>query len=320
MRTMLKTFCGALLLATAAVAQAQDKFPTKQVTIVVPYATGGVTDLYGRAIGAKLSEMWGQPVVVDNRAGGGTLIGTQMASRAAPDGYTILLTSYAYTSNPILRKNMPYAPESLKPLLMLGKSANLLVLGSGSKLMNVKDVVAHAKASPGNFKVASSGMASSPHIAAELFGKAIGAEITHLAYKGTGPAMTDVLGGSVDGIFDGPSAMPQVRAGRLRAIAIAAEERHPAALEVPTFREHGIDLVFGSWFGFFLPAGVPPALEARLNADIRKALEDPTVRAQIDKTGIRLSLGTPQQFGDFLKAEHDRLKALVDSGAKIQIE
>ena len=307
-------------IALTSVAASAQTFPDRTVTIIVPYATGGVTDAYGRAIAGRLSEMWGQPVIVDNKAGGGTVIGTQLASRAAPDGYTLLLTSYGFTSNPILRKSMPYSSDAFEPLLLLGKSANMLVLGPQSKLNTLDDVIRHAKSAPGALKVASSGNASSPHIAAELWAKEVGVEITHLPYRGTGPAMIDVMGGVVDGIFDGPSAMPQVREGRLKAIAIAADKRHPAAAEVPTFRELGVDLAFGSWFGFFVPAGMPPALRDKINADIRKALEDPKARAQIDRTGLILNPGTPKEFGEFLKVESDRLKALVDGGAKIAIE
>jgi tripartite-type tricarboxylate transporter receptor subunit TctC len=318
-RTWTRWLCGLAALAVTATAAAE-KFPTRSVTFVVPYAPGGVTDVYGRAIAARLTEMWGQPVIVDNRAGGGTIIGTQLASRAEPDGHTVLLTSYAFTSNPILRPKLPYAPDALKPVLLLGKSANLLVLGPNSPMSTLDDVLLHARSSRGAFKVASSGNASSPHIAAELFAKQTGVEITHLPYKGTSPAMNDVMGGAVDGIFDGPSAMPQVRAGRLKAIAIASETRHPAAAEVPTFRELGVDLVFGSWFGFLVPSGVPEAIRMQLNTDIRKALEDPNARAQIDRTGLQLSLGPPSQFEAFLRAESDRLKALVDGGAKIAVE
>ena len=309
-----------LCVMGAASVSAQDGFPSKPITVIVPYSAGGVTDLYIRAMTPKMSEILGQPVVVDNRGGGGTIIGTQLASRAAPDGYTILLTSYAYTSNPILRKSMPYEPSSLTPLMLLGNSNNMLLMTSKSKSTTVQEVVAYAKSAPGQLKVASSGNASSPHIAAELFAKTIGAEITHLPYKGTGPAMTDVISGQVDGIFDGVSSMPHVEAGRLRPIAIAAEERHPMAPNVPTFREKGVDLVFGSWFGFLLPAGVPAPIQAKLSDAMRKTLEDPEIREKIVKTGIRLKAGTPQEFAQFLKVESDRLQGLIDSGAKIEVE
>lgn len=319
-RTTIKKLLAVGLGLLAAGALAQEKFPTKPITLIVPYAAGGVTDLFARAIGVKLAETLGQPVLVDNRGGGGTIIGTQLVSRAAPDGYTLLLTSYAYTSNPILRKNMPYEQGSLAPLMLLGTTHNMLLLGAKSKPATVQDVVAYAKSGPGRLTLASSGNASSPHIAAELFAKAVGVRITHLPYKGTGPAMNDVIGGQVDGIFDGVSAMPQVQAGRLRPIAIAAPERHPLAPEVPTFREQGVDLVFGSWFGFFLPVGVPAPIQARVLEGLRKTLEDPTVREQLTKTGLRLNPGTPLQFTEYLRTESRHLQTLVESGTQIEVE
>jgi tripartite-type tricarboxylate transporter receptor subunit TctC len=314
-----KFICGALF-AAASVSTVAAGFPDRQVTIVVPYAPGGVTDFYARALAAKLTQTWNQPVIVDNKAGGGTVIGTQYASRAAADGYTLLLTSYAFTSNPVLRDTLPYKPASLTPLMLLGNSRNMLVLTGNSSMKTLEDVIARAKSSPGALKLASSGNASSPHIAAELFAEAIGADITHLPYRGTGPAMNDVIGGQVDGIFDGPSAMPNVRAGKLRAIAITSETRHPAAPEVPTFRELGLDLVFGSWFGFFVPEGTPAAVQEQLNADIRAALKDPEVQAQFSKTGLQVSPGSPKEFADFLEVESNRLKKLVAAGAKITVE
>ncbi len=295
-------------------------FPQRQVTIVVPYSPGGVTDRYARIVAAKLTETWGQTVIVDNKAGGGTIIGTQFASAAPPDGHTILLTSYGFTSNPVLRKSLPYDPASLAPLMLLGSSSNLLVLTGTSPMKTLADVVRHARSAPGALKLASSGNASSPHIAAELFAKAVDAEITHLPYKGTGPAMNDVIGGQVDGIFDGPSAMPNVQAGKLRAIAITAEERHPAAPDVPTFRELGIDLVFGSWFGFLVPTGTPPDVRKTIHRALSDAVADPAVRAQIDKTGIRVKAGSPEAFGEFLAQESKRLEQLIASGAKIIVQ
>ena len=320
-RSVLKMLAGACLSALVVTGvTAQERFPSKAITVIVPYSAGGVTDLYAREIATKLSEILGQQVLVDNRAGGGTIIGTQMASRAAPDGHTLLLTSYAYTSNPILRTSMPYDSKALTPLMLVGSSHSMLLMSAKSKPTSVAEVVAYAKLAPGQFKLASSGNASSPHIAAELFAKNVGAEITHLAYKGTAPAMTDVIGGQVDGIFDGVSSMSHVQAGRLRPIAIAAEERHPLAPDVPTFREKGVDLVFGSWFGYFLPAGVPAPIQARLSEALRKATQDPAVREKILKTGLRMNAGTPQQFAEFLDAESRRLKALVDGGAKISLD
>jgi len=308
------------VFALSASCAAELRYPTEQVVIVVPYPPGGVTDLYGRAIAQDLSQRWSVPVVVRNEGGGGTMIGTQMAARAKPDGHTILLTSYAYTSNPIVRKDMSYAPDALVPVMLLGTSTCMLVVPAQSNLRTMDDVLAKAKESPGNLRLASSGMASSPHIAAELWAQAVGVQITHVPYRGTGPAMTDVFSGHVDGIFDGPASMPNVKAGRLRAIAIGSAQPHPAAPGVPTFRSLGVDLVFGSWFGFFVPKGTPDAVINQLNADLHSAVADPKTRAVIDSTSLLVQDGTPQQFADFLNNESARMKKLVESGVKLTLE
>lgn len=311
--------CAALATAAAlsVPVAAAEKYPKQAVTIVVPYAPGGVTDLYGRAIADYLGRLWKVPVIVKNEGGGGTVIGTQTVARAEPDGQTVLLTSYAYTSNPILRDDVGYAKDAFVPVMLLGNSRSMLVVSGRGDLHTLDDVVAKAKKSPGNLRLASSGMASSPHISAELWARAMGVEITHVPYRGTAPAMNDVLAGEVDGIFDGPSSMPNVKAGRLRAIAIANDKRHPGAPEVPTFRELGVDLVFGSWFGFLVPKGTPKDVVDKLNADLRKAVADPATRAAIDKTSLLVAAGTPEEFEKFLSEESQRLNKLVKSGADL---
>lgn len=296
-------------------------FPERPVTIVIPYSAGGVTDVFGRAIAMKLSRLWNQNVVIDNRAGGGTIIGTQHVSRALPDGYTLLLTSYGFTSNPILRKNLPYDPKSLTPLLLIGTSSNTLVINANLPYRDLADVLKMAREKPGALTLASSGNGSSPHIAAELFAKAAGVQITHIPYKGTAPAMNDILGGQVNGIFDGTSALGQVSTGKLRAIATAAAARHPSSPDVPTFRELGIDLVFGGWFGFFVPSATPQSLQDAIFKDIERAIADPEVNAVIFKTGLVLETQTQEQFKTFLQTESERLKSLTESaGASITVE
>ena len=297
------------------------RYPERQVTIVVPYPPGGVTDVYGRALAQRLSQIWGQPVVVDNKPGGGTVIGTQLVSRASADGYTLLLTSYGYTSNPVLKKSLPYDTKALTPLYLLGTSANMLVINPNLPVKTLNDIVALGKSKPGALTFGSSGNASSPHIAAELFAMETGVKMTHIPYKGTGPAMNDLLGGQIMGIFDGPSAMPRVRAGQLTAIAIATAQRHPAAMEVPTFRELGIDLVFGSWFGFFVPTGTFGDIQNTIIAGIELALKDPTVISAIEKTGLTYANLKQQDYQKFLDAEEVRLRRLIKTeGAGIQLE
>ena len=317
-RALLSPLLGVLLLSTCAQATT---YPDRPVTIVIPYSAGGVTDVFGRAIAMNLSRLWNQNVIIDNRAGGGTIIGTQYVSRTLPDGYTLLLTSYGFTSNPILRKNLPYDPKSLSPLLLIGTSSNTLVMNANLPYRDLAAVLQMAREKPGALTLASSGNGSSPHVAAELFAKAAGIQITHVPYKGTSPAMNDILGGQVHGIFDGTSALGQVSTGKLRAIATAAAVRHTSSPDVPTFRELGIDLVFGGWFGFFVPSAMPQSLQDTIFKDIERVIADPEVKAVILKTGLVLEIQTQEQFKTFLQTESERLRSLTESaGARITIE
>lgn len=311
---------GAVLGLACAVSAHAENYPDRPITLIVPYAHGGVTDLYARSIGDYLGRHWNTQVIVDNKGGAGTMIGTQHVSRAKPDGYTILLTSYAFTSNPVLRKDLNYDPAAFEPIMLLGNSRSMLVVNSESDLKTLDDVIAKGKKSPGNLSFASSGNASSPHIAAELWAKEVGVTITHVPYKGTAPAMNDLYGGLVDGIFDGPSSINSVRAGRLRALGIAHDTRHPAAPEVPTFKEQGIDLVFGSWFGFLAPKGTPEPVLKKLNEGLNQAIKDPQVRSVLDKAGLFVSGGAPKEFGDFLAYESKRLQGLVDAGVQLVVQ
>ncbi len=315
-----KALLALAVVALLASAQASEPFPKRTVTLVVPYAAGGVTDLFARTVGARLARIWSQPVVVDNRAGGGTLIGTQSVARAAGDGHTLLLTSYAFTSNPVLRQNLPYAPSAFRPVGLLGSSHNVLLLNNRWRGKSLAELLALARAQPGSLKLASSGLASSPHIGAELFVRQVGIDYTHVPYKGQSPAMSDLMAGVVDGMFDGMSSYAQVHAGQVVALAIAAPQRHPGAPEIPTFKELGVDFVAGTWFGLLAPATTPDAVVAQINADLRSALADPEVKAQIARTGLLVSAASPEAFGQFLNQETARLQQLVRQGFKIDLQ
>ena len=320
-RTCLGWACGAAVAPwTVGRAAAQGAFPSRTVTIVVPYATGGPTDMHARALAPRLAEAWGQPVIVENRGGAGTMIGTQAVAKAAPDGHTLLYTSYAFTSNPVLRRQLPYDPASLAPLLHTGTGTLMLLMSGLSSLRTLRDVIEHARSAPGALKLASSGNASSPHIAAALFARAIGAEITHVPYRGAGPSVADVMAGVGDGTFDGSSNLPNMQAGRLRPVGTAGDSRHPLVPDVPTFREQGVDLVFGNWYGFFAPGAPPEPVQRRIEADLRAALADPKAREPIVRSGLRLAEGSRTDFAAFLKREAARLQALVDSGATIPVD
>ncbi|WP_315125154.1 tripartite tricarboxylate transporter substrate binding protein [Comamonas antarctica] len=311
----------AAALAVAAPLQAQEIFPKRPVTIVVPFSAGGVTDLFARVTGLKLGALWGQPVIVENRVGAGTIIGTQYVSRAPADGYTLLFTSYAFTSNPELRKNLPYAPSAFRPVALLGSTHNILLVNNKLKGKSLNELIALARSrsAQGGLTLGSSGPGSSPHIGAELFAQKAGIPFTHVPYKGQGPAMVDLTAGVFDGMFDGMSSYPQVQRGAVTAVAIAAPQRHPDAPEMPTFKELGMDFVAGSWFGLLAPAGVPDDIVAKINADLREVLKDPELKAQIAKTGMQVSTSTPEAFGKFLAQETEKLRNLIKQGARIDI-
>ncbi|UUZ62652.1 tripartite tricarboxylate transporter substrate binding protein [Polaromonas sp. P1-6] len=317
--TIAKTLCVAAAALATTCLHAQETFPKRSVTIVVPYSAGGATDHLARVVGLKLSKIWGQPVVVENRAGGGTIIGTQLVSKAQPDGYTLLFTSYGYTANPVLRKNLPYTSAAFRPVALLGSGHNVLLVTNRLKDKPLKELIADAKARPGSLKMASSGLGSSPHIGAELFARLTGIDYTHIPYKGQGPAMTDLTAGVVDAMFDGMSSYAQVKAGYVGAVAIAARQRHPAAPEIPTFKELGVDFVAGTWFGMLAPAGTADSVVAKINADMRQALQDEELKAQIAKTGLSVLTSSPEAFGQFLSQESAKLQNLVDQGAKIDL-
>ena len=318
-KTVMTVLLG-LLVPVSVFAQTTD-YPSKPIRLVAPFAVGGSIDILARTVADTLSKATNQPVIVENRAGASGNIGMEIVAKANPDGYTLLLTGYGFTSNPILRKSLPYDPASLTPLLLIGTSSNMLVINAKLPYQDLTDVLKMAREKPGALILASSGNGSSPHVAAELFATAAGVQITHIPYKGTSPAMNDLLGGQVHGIFDGTSAMGNVSTGKLRAIAIASSSRHPHSPDVPTFRELGVDLVFGGWFGFFVPSGVPQALQNTIFKEIEAAIADPEVHAIIAKTGLVIQNMTQEQFKLFLNKESVRLRQLTEStNATINVE
>lgn len=290
--------CGLTPLASG------QSYPSKPVSIIVPYAPGGITDVAGRQVAAALTERWKQSVIVENRPGGGTIIGTTAAAKAAPDGYTMLLTSFGFTTNQILIPDLPYEPASLAPVTLVGTAPNILYVHPSVPVRTPKEVIEYAKSKPKEMLFASSGNASSPHIAAELFASVAGIEMTHVPYKGTGPAMLDLLGGRVHGIFDTMQSMTYAKAGKLRAIAVANTRRLSQAPDLPTFAEHAMPtVVSASWFGFFLPRKTPSQVQSKVYEDIRKVLESPDMREKIVRVGLEPALVTRDEFVAFLDSE-----------------
>ena len=312
-----------LLQATSAViampslAWAQDKYPSKPITLICPYAAGGNADQRSRQIGRFISTALGQPVIVDNKPGAGGNIGTEAIARAKPDGYTIGMGNFAPLAvNPTMFKKMNFDPaKDLVPVCLIEKGPLVLMVPANSPFKSVKDIMAAAKASPGKLSFASGGLGGSHHLSGEMFKSLAGLSITHIPYKGGAPATTDLMGGQVDMMFEQMySAAPSIRAGKLRALAITSRTRSPLFPDLPTMAESGVPgFDVQNWQGLVAPAGTPAALIKLLNETTSKALADPTIREQMLGQGNELGGGTPEQFASFIKSEADRWGKLVKS-------
>jgi tripartite-type tricarboxylate transporter receptor subunit TctC len=321
--TLLGVALATLSTVSPATADAQD-FPSKPVRIIVPYAPGGGTDAVARIVGERLSTQLGQPVVIDNRAGAGGVVGTELAARAAPDGYTLVLGSTAtHAVNPSLYAKAGYDPiADFVAVTPLATTPALLVVNAGLPVATVQELLAYVGSKAANAKptFASAGAGSIQHMAGELFKTMTKADILHVPYKGAGPAMTDLLAGHVSMAFDTmPSALPQVRAGRIRALGISSATRHKALPDVPAIAESvpGFELV--TWYGLFAPRGTPAAVVERLNAEARKALESAEVQEKFRTAGLDTSWSTPADFARRLEADVPKMRRLIEqSGAKAE--
>ena len=308
-----------LLGGTSALAQA---YPTKPVTIIVPFAAGGTTDILARIIGQALTAELGQSVVVDNRAGAGGNIGGQAAAKAAPDGHTLFMgTVGTHAINASLYKKMPFDPvKDFAPLTRVANVPNLLVANPAQPYKSVKDLIAYAKANPGKVNFGSSGNGSSIHLSGELFKSLAKVDMQHVPYKGSAPAVTDLLGNQIDIMFDNmPSAIQHVRSGSLVPLAVTTAKRSPELPNVPTIAEAGVPgYEATSWFGMFAPAGTPAPVLAKLNAAIVKVLAQPDVKKKINEQGAEVYSETPEQFAAFIQAESVKWgKVVKESGASL---
>ena len=308
-----------LLTHTAAMAQA---YPSKPVTIVVPFAAGGTTDILARIIGQALTAELGQSVVVDNRAGAGGNIGGQAAAKAAPDGHTLFMgTVGTHAINASLYKKMPFDPvKDFAPLTRVANVPNLLVANPAQPYKSVKDLIAYAKANPGKVNFGSSGNGSSIHLSGELFKSLAKVDMQHVPYKGSAPAVTDLLGSQIGIMFDNmPSAIQHVRSGKLVPLAVTTAKRSPELPNVPTIAEAGVPgYEATSWFGMFAPAGTPAPVLAKLNAAIVKLLAQPDVKKKINEQGAEVYSETPEQFAAFIQAESVKWgKVVKESGASL---
>ncbi|MEZ2297882.1 tripartite tricarboxylate transporter substrate binding protein [Variovorax sp. RCC_210] len=289
-------------------------FPDKPLHIVVPFAPGGGTDAITRSLGVGMSQALGQPVIVDNKPGAGTIIGSEFVAKSAPDGYTLVMATFAHAVNPGLQPKMPYdTDKAFAPVALIGVSPNVLVVRAESPYKTVAELVAAAKATPGKLTFASQGNGTSAHLAGELFKNLAKVELTHIPYRGAGPAMTDLLGGQVDMMFATASAVrPFVDSGKMRALGVTTARRSPAYASVPTLAEAGVPgYAAESWYGLYVAAKTPKDVIDRLNAAVKKAVKAPAFAKQTDAEGLAVDVGAPEQLDTYVRAEEVRWRKVV---------
>ncbi len=316
---MVATMAAALAAPDGVLAQA---YPSKPIRLIVPYAAGGATDIIARAAAAEISKSIGQPVTVDNRPGAGGNIGSEMAARAAPDGYTMLMSpSSLHGITPFLYSKLNYDPnKDLAPIIVLGSFANVLVVNPEVKANSVSELVALIRAQPGKLSYASSGSGSTIHMSGEMFKHMLNLDLTHVPYKGSAPAVTDLIGGQVQLMFDNiPSAIGHIRAGRLRALATTGPKRAASLPDLPTMIESGFPGYESvAWFGLAMPAGTPREIIDRMNAEGQKATRAPDFIKRMSDLGYEIVGGTPEQMAAMIQGEVRRWGPVVKaSGAKV---
>ena len=327
-RRLLITACAAAGIALAGMpAAAQTTWPSKPVKIIVPFAPGGTTDILARAVAPELSKAFGQPFVVENRAGAGGNVGADAVAKAPADGYTLLMgTVGTHAINKALYAKMPYdSQKDFAPVTLVAGVPNVMVMNTEKaaalRINSVDDFIKYARANPGKLSMASSGNGTSIHLAGELFKSMTGTFMTHIPYRGSGPALLDLIGGNVDVMFDNlPSAMPQIKAGKLKAFAVTSAQRSAALPELPTLEEAGKLKGFdaSSWFGLLAPAGTPPEIVSRIQQELAKSLGTAAIKEKMLAQGAIPSGNTPAQFSDFINAEHKKWAQVVKvSGAKV---
>jgi tripartite-type tricarboxylate transporter receptor subunit TctC len=312
----------ALALAVAAGGAAAQPYPAKPVRIVNPFAPGGATDQIARLTARKLTESWGQSVVVENRPGASGAIGLEAVAKSPPDGYTLAIaTQTTHAANPALYSKLPYDPvRDFAPLTLAGSTPLALMVQPALPATDVKSLVAYLKANPGKLTYASGGNGTSQHLSTELFKTMTGTFIVHIPYKGAGPALVDFLGGQTNIMFDNlPTALPHVKAGKVRALAVSSGRRSPLAPDLPTLSESGLaGFDLATWFAFFAPAATPKEITAKIAADMQRVLAQPDVKERLLAVGVDVVGSTPEELARFQRAEMEKWAKIVkDSGAKV---
>ncbi len=304
-------------LAVAGLVHAQT-YPTRPIRMVVPFTPGGTTDILARAIGQKLNEAWGQPVVIENVPGAGGSVGADKVAKSSADGYTLLMGHIGTLAvNPSLYPNLPYDPvKSFAPVAWVASVPNVLVVHPSVPAKNVKELVALAKSRPGQLNYGSGGNGSAANLATEYFKVRTETSMVHIPYRGTGPAVTDLIGGQIQVLFTGaPAVIGQIKNGQLRALAVSSPKRVDALPDLPTVAEAGYrDFEADQWYGVVAPAGTPPDIVAKLNAQINAALNSPELKTRLRNEGAIARPGTPQEFGQLIVREIVRWKPVIASG------
>ena len=319
-RTLMRATAGALLLLAAPLSMAQ-AWPARPIRLVVPFPPGGLIDNMARLVGSRLSQELGQPVVIDNKPGAGGNVGATEAARAPADGYTLLMASPALTISPAIYKNLPYQPSQLAPVALLGRVPNVLLVNPASGIGKVQDLVGRAKAKPGQLNYASNGNGTSLHLSAELFKRRSETFITHVPYRGAAAAITALLSGEVDMMFDNlPSAIGQIQAGKLRALAVTTAQRSIALPDVPTLAEAGMEgFNVSAWFGVAAPAGLPAPVATRLADALQKVVQQPEVAVAMQRQGADPAFMDAASAAAVLNADAAQWKQ-VAAFAKIQLD
>ena len=317
-RNWIPAFAGMTLALCSTLVQAQD-YPNKPIHIIVPYTAGGGVDVVARHVSTELSKRLGQPIVVENKVGAGSNIGSDYVAKAAPDGYTLLMASPANAINVSLYRKMPYnTMRDLAPVALVGAVPSVMTVNPAFPAKSIKEFVEVAKAKPGSINYGSGGAGTTEHLAAAMFQSMAGIQMVHVPYKGGAAAMTDVIGGQIHAMFSNQlGAMPHIKGGRLRVLGVADSQRSAALPDTPTFVESGYpEFLVTVWWGVMAPAGTPKAVVDKLNREINASLQSPELRKRLEDMGARVIGGTPESFGTFLTAEIARWgKAVKDSGA-----
>jgi tripartite-type tricarboxylate transporter receptor subunit TctC len=302
----------AATLPTAVAQSIADRYPEKPIRIIVPFAPGGSVDVLARAVGQKMEERWGQPVIVETRPGASTLIGTTAAAQAAPDGYTLLISVSNHTTNPAIQSKMPYDTlKDFKPVSLMARTPIVLYANPKLPAQDLKELVALARAKPTEpLNFGSAGTGSMTHLTGEMFKGIAQIGLSHVVYRGGTPALLDVIAGHIPMTFATVGqALPQYQAKQVKALAISSASRYPSLPDVPTFKEQGVDLVTTEWYGMLAPAATPPEIVAKLNAEVRRIVALPGLGDRL--TAIELVSSTPEELDAFIRSEIDRWGPLI---------